>query len=557
MLQAFITARISRIKVILGILSALLLFSDVHSDEITKSKVHEVLTKMSVKSQAPCQKVIPFGNCAINKPEGFVIDKPGKYCLCENSSRRQSGPAVTITASNVVIDLNQYTLSGNNTATVGIVANNASNLIIENGTVRNFTVNGVSISGCDLVDLDNLIVLQNGTATGPIVTGGLLILNSSQIDMNAVNLSENFQFGLGMSGVDKANFINSRSNLTKGFDSGGLFGNVAYGIMVTATGSSPFTAGSSDLNFINSVVDETSGGDSAFGFLIDSLVLGDSPNENILIANCAVNDTVQTNVTPAGLYFAEGITVGGAIQFTCEHCIVDTVSVAATTDAPSSHVVGIETALTNLATINDCSVGNLSGIANYVHGFDIEGGGNDITFNNCTVFSVTNNSTNPNHFAFGYAILKPLGIVTNDAVGTGTIVQNCIAQNVHGLISSPRATAAGLLINAQANLVVEKNIFNNNDNGIIAQDIATGENPALVSSNCIVSNNITAGNRFFGIHDFTATTAQNAYFKNVARNNPSGNFVGLPANTPIVTWVIGGAPPVASEGTLDNYSITP
>lgn len=512
--------------------------------------------KKNCKSQFPCQKAISFGSDEINQKGGFVITKPGKYCLKENAKRKKKGTAVTINASNVVIDLNEHTLSGKNSATTGIVANNSVNLTIQNGTVRNFTVNGININGSDNIVLNTLLVLRNGNDHGPTFTGGLTIFNSSRINMTSVQLSENFNFGLGMSGIDTANFINSRSNATKSMHGDTIFGDTAYGIYVASTGGTgtPFTQGSSNMNFINCLVDNTTGADSAFGFFIDSLAVGTTPvgtNSNIIIENCSVNNTTQTNVTPtAGTLapFIEGITMAGGFGVNIKNCVVDTLTGAAKTDSPGSHYVGIEVSAADHAIIDNCSVSNAIGIANFVHGFDIEASGNDITYSNCTAYAIKNNSKNPAHFAVGFAILKPIGIPTIDSVGTGTVVQNCIAQNVHG----PKgASAGGLLLNAQKNVVIENNIFNNSDNGILAQTLL----PNLHTSNGLIRNNVTDGNKFFGILELTS--AKNAYYGNTARTNGHGNYLNLPPNTPMVTWHIDSAPTPSNGFVLDNYDITP
>ncbi len=563
------TVTLARIFRMCAILTFLPLFAFAHADEALmkfdpQSKIHAIEQMIyGTSSGSSCSKVISFGSCEINRPGGFVIKKPGKYCLREDVKVKQDGTAITIKSSNVFIDLNGHTLSGNNFASTGISTNDPSNIVIQNGTIRNFTINGIYLNDIDNLVLDNLLVIQNGNADGPSFTGGIVLLNSSHIDIIAVNLSQNYQFGIGMSGIDTLNFVDSGSNSTQGFNSGGLFGNVAYGVFVSSTGGTgtPFVSGSSNLNFINSTVDDTVGGDSAFGFYIDSLAIGTppvGPNTNIILENCVVNNTAQTNTTPAALYFIEGITMAGGLQVTYKNCTVDTLTAAATTDFASSHLVGIEVAACQDCVIEGCVVSNLNGTANFVHGLDIEAAGNNITFDNCIAYNITNNSTDSSHLALGFGILKPLlGFPTINFVGTGTVVQNCLAQDVH---APNGATGAALLINAQQNLVVENNIFNSSDIGILVDNVATSESATLVSSDGLIGKNITASNLTYGILDLTtasASPANNAYYGNIARDNPSGNFVGLPANTPIVDWAIGSTPGVSTHGALDNYSITP
>ena len=111
------------------------------------------------------------------------------------------------------------------------------------------------------------------------------------------------------------------------------------------------------------------------------------------------------------------------------------------------------------------------------------------------------------------------------------------------------------MLNAQKDPLIQNNIFNSNDNGILAEDIATAENSALVTSNGVLRTNHVEGNSGFGINDLTITTAFNAYIGNFARANGT-NYSPLPTGTPIVTWVVGTSLPSTHGFVLDNYAIT-
>ena len=137
-----------------------------------------------------------------------------------------------------------------------------------------------------------------------------------------------------------------------------------------------------------------------------------------------------------------------------------------------------------------------------MNGFDIEAAGDNMTFSDCIAYTITNNSSNPAHLASGFGILNPIDEVEFQNLGTSTIVQNCIAQNIHGPAG---ATAAGLLLNAQKNVLIQNNTFNNNDNGILAKDMTR-----FLSSNGLIRYNVLDGNTFFGISDLSS--ANNAYY---------------------------------------------
>ncbi len=551
--KSLIRNRITPILANLCLLMPLTLYADTLLEHDAKDFAAETTYATQSKSSS---ETIFFGRREINSKHGFVINKPGKYVLTENVNSQRPQNAIIVRASDVVIDLNGFTISGKDIAPTGIVVRDAKNVVIKNGALKNFTVNGIHINRSREVALQKILVLQNGSPTGPNYTGGLAIFNTSDVNIRNSNLNGNFHFGLGMSGVSNVNFIRNNVTNTRGFPDTSFFGNSAFGIYVSsedATG--PFSAPSTNLNISDSTIENTTGGDTAFGVFIASLELGPNPvepNSNIVVNNCIINNTKQTNVIPTvGTLapFLGGVTVRGAFGVNIKNCIVDTLTGVATTDSPTSHIVGIELTVSDQATIEGCSVSNVTAIANYVNGIDIEGSGNDITINNCQIYKVINNSVNPNHFAMGYGLVKPLNIPTVDAVGTGTIIQNSIAQRVLG---PNGATAAGVLISNETDLVVEDSIFNNNSNGILVADLLS---PTLVSSNNLIKRNIVDGNTLYGISD--TTTANNAYYGNSARSNGSANYSGLPAGTPIVVWNI-GSPPVPGNGSvLDNYSILP
>lgn len=105
----------------------------------------------------------------------FLINQGGLYKLGDflNSSTN-SGTIISITASNVTLDLNNYIVQQINNATQvdGItIAAGLSNITIMNGTIANTSQNGVVIqSGCSNIYLKNLII-QNCAVKGISATG--------------------------------------------------------------------------------------------------------------------------------------------------------------------------------------------------------------------------------------------------------------------------------------------------------------------------------------------------------------------------------------------------
>jgi len=81
----------------------------------------------------------------------FQITAPGHYCLARNIiTSIASGNAITINASSVWLDLNNFTLDGTPAGTAtdasGIVAVGGSNITVRNGVVKGF-FNGINLAG--------------------------------------------------------------------------------------------------------------------------------------------------------------------------------------------------------------------------------------------------------------------------------------------------------------------------------------------------------------------------------------------------------------------------
>jgi len=73
---------------------------------------------------------------------GILIDQPGKYHFVDNV-RPRAKFAIVIAASDVVLNLNEYTLSTCK-GSVGIyLEDNVNRVTIKNGTIRGFATAGV------------------------------------------------------------------------------------------------------------------------------------------------------------------------------------------------------------------------------------------------------------------------------------------------------------------------------------------------------------------------------------------------------------------------------
>jgi parallel beta-helix repeat protein len=76
----------------------------------------------------------------------YTITTQGSYIINQNLKANWHG--IKVQANNVTIDLNGYSISGNNTSGgYGVYMNGCSNVEIRNGTVRNFGGNGIYEEG--------------------------------------------------------------------------------------------------------------------------------------------------------------------------------------------------------------------------------------------------------------------------------------------------------------------------------------------------------------------------------------------------------------------------
>lgn len=503
------------------------------------NKINKILKDLRCRT---CETAHPITRRDIDR-NGFVITKPGVYCLSKDTSFDPLTPglsAITVNvpagiSSDVVIDLNSNTLSqGNGTAnTNGITVNGQTNVIVRNGTIRNFTNDGILVqNNSDQLIFENLNVLKNGTASGPVGVGGIVILGATNISLENVNARENFGVGVGLSDVNNFFMDKCHCDDTQGVDLGAPFGVTAIGFSAFVVDppfaspkglvGQPFTTASSNLFITNCSFNGTTGGGSAFAAIVGSLF--GVRARNILFENCVATDTSST-LTSA--QFAEGITVLGD-NILIKDCVVDNLTSAGTF---ANHLVGIEITTATNSLVENCTVAHVSGSAIFVNGFDIEGTATNSTFRNCVAYDVTNTAiptiANPLIMACGFALEKPILVPGLDAGGSGTVADSCIAQNVHGTTGS---ITAGILINAQTNVLVQNCVSNNNVNGILSTQVTTTGFPGFPNANGIYTNNTVENNSFAGFNDLaTSSVPNNAYYSNSARSNGPGslsNYVG-------------------------------
>ncbi len=116
---------------------------------------------------------------------GIVIDVPGTYVFKNNITWHPSGDgqAISIVASDVVLDLQNHTLDSDMTQfkTIGIKATSVANLTIKNGTIAHMAYKGIDCDQCAQIlikhiTVDGLNIENTATYTVPV---GILVSAST------------------------------------------------------------------------------------------------------------------------------------------------------------------------------------------------------------------------------------------------------------------------------------------------------------------------------------------------------------------------------------------
>lgn len=148
-----------------------------------------------------------------------TIDVSGFYRLAANVSDQ-----ITISVSDVTLDLNGHTVSG---GTNGIVINsNLNNISIKNGTVASVTLDGIQInSGCSDISIEN-VVLKQALVGIAIDTAANCMVRSCDMNLNTTGLqcdscanilvencfaSANSQAGYDLLSTTTCSFINCKA----------------------------------------------------------------------------------------------------------------------------------------------------------------------------------------------------------------------------------------------------------------------------------------------------------------------------------------------------------
>lgn len=558
----------------------------------------------------PVKIVCPAIDCNVNVvhisqadvgPGGFTISIPGRYCLIEDitfsptASGTPAAPlaAITITTSNVQLDLNGYVLSGPldpaiiNTVGIkvgtGPLLSNVQILGGGSGSVQGFTL-GIFVDPVDNVLIEDLSAISNGQTGSVIINGssfvggiavvGTPVTNSQNVVLRRVNTSFNggtpvaltSTFGTLLNWVTSATVENSQ------FDNNTSTFNGTNGL---------FMSQSNDIDVRDCQANDNEGLTLATGIRVDDNVA--PANGRIQLSRNTANNT-SISGTPGALpplqniFFVAGFYLRSANECTLIDCVANNTTEALNTNAGRS-ASGFELDQSSDCRLERCIAGDISGGTEST-GFDIAG--NRVTCVDC----YAENYTSINSTAVGFALenftnfgAEPVntGIPSFDAI---------IGSKAYGSVSLGSATSTvGIeLINAN-NCVLDGNLLiANAPDGIFVRSTAS----CISSGNIIKHNqieNISPGffnqgatglRGLWAIEDTTFTDIQaplNTYYDNYAFDYPgdgvfpnmtnyntgvraAGNNALNPQNTYISQWSIPGDPPGPTGVTkLTNLDI--
>ena len=368
----------------------------------------------------------------------------GSYYLTGNVTIGASANGITVTAGNVTIDLNGFTLAGAGSGSgSGILLNGGvSNVTISNGTIRNWGSHGINGLGNSKVRAEKLRVISNG---------GIGI--AADVNAEVVNCVAESNVGNGIQATDNCLIKNCQVTGTTGSPGDGIFlGQAAAVTGCVASGNSGFgirTGNSSTVTASNCVSNSGNGiytGDSCTvtastsvsnsnGFNIQNQCtiigctavsnsgVGIYPSNNCTIKDCTASQN-GTGTTGAGISAGSGCTFSNCTALSNFACGICTASNSIITGCTASGNRGDGIQFTNNCLISGNN-SSANGIGGTGHGFHTVGSPSVNTRNRIDGNQANNNT--------GYGInSRNVGGYPYDLVIRNNAYGNALQNNVFG-----------------------------------------------------------------------------------------------------------------------------
>ncbi|MBA3751300.1 right-handed parallel beta-helix repeat-containing protein [Candidatus Dependentiae bacterium] len=504
-------------------------------------------------SQSPTLKGIHYIYKKDIGVKGFVIDKPGVYRLAEDinfAPASDKNHAISIRASNVILDLNSKRLKQSNDKknNIGIMVCQAQRaVVIRNGFIEGFGALGMWVSKAsreisfDSIDVlscgsrghapyssqDGLQSSSRGFFAGGLGLGGLEdpserlssieIRNCRFLDVVSTQeaafdpmTGENsgiIAVGIGGAAVDglvvencTCDTISSSKSTARGLTitDGGtveIAGHRSSSIAHNQGGSGILLYGINSGFVVNSYVDRVRDTGGVVFIQRGSIGLGVVSSSDIAIQSCFV--TQVNNMSDIGI--AHGIEVRSSTNVSVlESQVFDCGAEAlAVSVAGISYSASVDTG-TAISIIRCISNGNSSIFGN-AYGFNVE------------------------PFQLQYDLNGP---IIDNGIPQGVVLDGCTAES--------NSTAGFRFRNASSSSILNSITKNNVHFGILLEATGTAQFKACSIENNVIETNGTGGFDA-GVQDYYPI--QNMYIGNKAFNNLV-NYAGIPSSSPLVTWVI-------------------
>lgn len=384
----------------------------------------------------------------MNTPGGasaavYVISQPGSYYLPGNISAASGKSAILITANNVALDLNGFTISGVVGATQALVqvtgdASNASdprgNVVIKNGTIRGGGGDGINAStnAASRVRVENVIAANNAG------DGFDLSFWSTFKDCMAFSNG-----GIGFRSVDNM---------------------VASGCVARGNGQDEWSVGN-NASITNCIADNASG--SGYGFKLGA---GNT------LTNCSASGSTLDagfRANAAGNTFnACAATGNGGSGFSSDTGSNAAIGCSAVGNGAQGFSLGISSTITNCTASNNGQHGILAFT------------GSTISNNACS-----NNSID------GIRVSGPANATNNNCVnnaGAGILATGASGARIEG----NTVVANGTGISVSGGAFVARNIARNNGVGGANDFVSSGTNAIGQIFDVTAGATLTTGNSF-------------------------------------------------------------
>jgi len=455
---------------------------------------------------APLGGVVEGGNIISSCP--YIINNPGNYTLGSNLSA--NGTAITINASNVVLDGQGHSIMGNGTG-YGINLSGVDNVTLRNIRIGNFSI-GLKITNSSYDTFDNLTfigntinvwldpnntILQNSLLAGGQY--GLVLTNSNNNILRYNVFVNNTKIGVLLNGSSTNNTLLNDT----------VYNNMV-GIKFDGSGVT-----------LNNIINTTSSSNNDTGIYLNN------SNGNILS-----NDAANSNGIPcssgscAGIYLynSSGNSIMGSTASSNRNqggiwldAYSNNNNVTGNTASNPAGLYGIY--------INSNSVNNLlaNNIANSNNQYGIH---LDLSSNSNIL---TNNTANSNAYGIGMRRSSNSNNATNNSVSgnsnSGFYLQSASGNRFeNNTANSNGGSAAGFtLFSSSSNtLTNNKAIGPSQSTGISFQSSSTGN---IIINNNVSSNsvgiNLPSGNNGNTI----ANNSANSNYNGIALSGSTGNII--------------------------------